>query len=56
MHTLAELIFGWLDRYPVNAGTTRERVVAAIQRKFNVTSDFASMYLDLWFVSIEARE
>jgi hypothetical protein len=55
MHTLAELIFDWLDRYPINKGTTKDRVVRQIVKKFNVTSDFATMYLDLWFVSIEAR-
>ncbi len=56
MHKLAEVIFDWLDHYPVTRYTTQGRVIERIQRKFNITDDFAAMYLNLWFESIEARD
>ena len=56
MHELCEVIFDWLDRYPLTKGTTKDKVVERMSRKFNITSDFASMYLELWFESIERRD
>jgi hypothetical protein len=42
-------VFEYLDRYPVNVGTTEIRVVRAIAKRFNLTFDFAALYLAAWF-------